>query len=306
MSKGIPIACVLLLVSLSSPVLYAQNVFASITGTISDESGAVVPRAKVSVVNTDTGLSREVTVDERGDYLLAQLPEGKYTLSAEIQGFRKEQRAGIVLQVNQRAREDIRLKVGAITETMEVTAGAASVDSETSTGSQVVNTTQVTELPLNSRDFTQLPLLSAGVAKGAALTGSIADNTFSTAGNRPVNNCLLDGVETNDVGPLTVAFTPSEEMIQEFRLEQNLFAAESGRYSGGQVNLTTKSGPTHSTAACSHFCETMPWMPKTCLTLRDPRLGSSEISSAQVWVGLSSRIRHSSFSSMKDPAQTRH
>ena len=112
MSKSSPIACILVLLMTRVPSLSAQNVYASITGTVTDESGAVIPGATISVVNTDTGLSRVVPADERGDYLLAQLPVGKYTLTAELKGFRKEQRAGIVLQVNQRAREDFRQSPG--------------------------------------------------------------------------------------------------------------------------------------------------------------------------------------------------
>ncbi|NOT61281.1 MAG: carboxypeptidase regulatory-like domain-containing protein, partial [Acidobacteria bacterium] len=113
------IGCLLI----SAPVK-AQNIYASLTGTVTDQSGAVVPGATLTATNTDTGFKRSVTANERGDFLLVQLPIGNYTLTAEMTSFRTESRSGIVLQVDQRARSDFKLQIGATTETVQVTASA--------------------------------------------------------------------------------------------------------------------------------------------------------------------------------------
>jgi hypothetical protein len=220
---------------------HAQNIYASLTGTVTDQSGAVMPGATITALNVDTGFKRSAVSDARGDYLLLQLPIGNYTITAEGQGFRTEARAGIVLQVDQRARADFKLQVGATTETVQVTASAPLVQSETSAIGQVINNTQVIELPLNGRNFNQLPLIVVG-AQPAPPVGTTASG-FSTGGARGnMNNYLLDGVDNQEPGVITVSFSPSVEMIQEFKLDQNAYSAELGRYSGAQINVSTKSG----------------------------------------------------------------
>src|SRR2546425_3087136 len=112
---------------LSAQVLFtapSQNIYASLTGVVADETGAVIPGVTITVTNAGTGLARTVITDERGNYLATLLPIGAYTISAELVGFRKEVRSGLVLQVDQAARVDFRLRVGDVTEVLEVTAAA--------------------------------------------------------------------------------------------------------------------------------------------------------------------------------------
>jgi Carboxypeptidase regulatory-like domain len=160
----------------------AHNIYASMTGTVTDQSGAVVPGATITATNTDTGFKRSAVANERCDFLLVQLPIGNYTLTAEMTGFRTESRSGIVLQVDQRARADIKLQVGATTETVQVTASASLVQAETSAVGQVINNTQVIELPLNGRNFNQLPLIVVG-AQPAPAVGTVGSGC-STGGAR--------------------------------------------------------------------------------------------------------------------------
>lgn len=233
-------------VLMSSYVSFAtpfQNIYASLTGVVMDESGAVIPGVNITITNAGTGLTRTIVTDERGNYLVPLLPIGNYTISAELTGFRKELRTGIILQVDQTAREDFRLLVGEITEVLEVTAVAPLVKSETSSVGNVIDTTKVVELPLNGRDFKNLALLVPNAMPTAQGTTHSTRGGFNVAGTREIaNNYMLDGVDNNDPTVNLFTLKPSIEIIQEFKVQTNSYSAESGRYSGGQINVTTKSG----------------------------------------------------------------
>lgn len=237
------ILVILLMCSTAAVSAPSQNIYASLTGVVVDQSGAVIPGVTITAMHSGTGFTRTAVTDERGNYLLTLLPIGSYSLSAELPGFKREVRTGITLQVDQRAREDFRLQVGQVSEVLEVSAAAPLVESETSSVGNVIDNTKVAELPLNGREFTQLALLVPGAMPTSQGSTHSFRGGFNVAGAREMqNNFLLDGVDNNDntVGIITVR--PSMEIIQEFKVQTNSYAADAGRFAGGQINISTKSG----------------------------------------------------------------
>lgn len=239
----------LILAGLGLVVAYcsAQNIFATLTGTVKDQSGQVVSGAQVTALNKDTNLKRTVTSDSRGDYVISNLPVGVYNISVSAQGFKEELHSGVTLHVDQSAREDFNLQVGAIAQQVEVVGTAPVVQSETSSITQSINNTQVVQLPLNGRNFLNLALISAGVTTTTQAdpeAGNPAQQiAFSTTGVRStMTSYLVDGINNTDDATDFIVVKPSIDSIQEFRVETNSYSAEFGRYSGGQINLTTKSG----------------------------------------------------------------
>lgn len=231
-----------------------QNIYGSLTGTVTDESGAVIPGVTITASNTGTGLTRTTITNERGGYSITLLPTGQYSVSAELPGFRKELRSGIVLQVDQTGRADFQMKVGQVSEVVEVTAAAPLVASETSSVGNVIDTTKVVELPLNGRDFKDLALLVPNAIPTGQGTTHATRGGFNVAGSREVsNNFLLDGVDNNDPTVNLFTLKPSIEIVQEFKVQTNSYTAESGRYSGGQINMTTKSGTNNLHGSLFYF-----------------------------------------------------
>src|SRR6266508_2187180 len=154
-------AAVSLLLFGQSPGI-SQTTFGTITGTVKDASGAVLPGASVVVTNQNTGATRQVTTDDTGRYLVPSVLPGVYTITSELTGFKKALVSGVTLEVNQTLRADLTLQVGEVTETVEVEAAAPLLQTETSTVGTVISNKQVIELPLNGRSFTQLTLLVPG------------------------------------------------------------------------------------------------------------------------------------------------
>ena len=228
----------------------AQSTVGTILGTVTDTSGAAVPGTAVSVMNTDTGSNRSVLADDGGNYQVPRLLPGNYTITAERQGFRKGVISGIVLQVNQEARFDVRLEVGELTQAVQVSAeGAALVQTDDATLGQVVDQKQVQELPLNGRNFLQLLTIGSGAApilngQGGAITGETMRQglSYTVSGQREVSmSYLMDGVEAKSNFEMMSAMQPSLDAIQEFKLQRNAFSAEFG---GAPVliNIAIKSG----------------------------------------------------------------
>lgn len=234
---------ILLAFALLLPVsLTAQNIYASLTGTVTDTSGAVIRDAAVTVTNPDTGLRRSTTTDDRGNYLVIQLPAGSnYQILVENQGFQTQTKSGLVLQVDQRVRLDFIMMVGMIADKAVVEAETPLVQSETSAVGQVITNKQIVELPLNGRDFVQLATLTPGVTPSSG--GTNITSSYSTAGSRTnTNNFVLDGIDNNDQAIQAYTARASVDIIQEFKLQTNAYSAENGRWAGGQLNVTTKSG----------------------------------------------------------------
>ena len=224
-------------------IVAAQGVRATIVGRVADDSGAVVPGATITVTNTGTNESRSVVVNDNGDYAIPQLAPGQYTLTAEYTGFNKVVRSGIVLETGQQARLDLVLKVGAVTEDVEVIAAAALVTTESATIGNVVDRQKIAELPLNGRDYLQLAFLQPNVFVTAQGSNLGFRGGLNVAGNSEIaNQYLLDGIDNNDETTNQPLHRPILDAVREFKVLTGTYSAEYGRQAGGQVIVTTQSG----------------------------------------------------------------
>jgi hypothetical protein len=243
MARGwLQLACLLILL-VASP-LFASGPTGTITGTITDPSGAVVPKARVIVRNEGTNATRDAETNEDGDYTVALLPPGRYRVAVESAGFRRSVFHGVSVDVDQTVRLDFALRVGAITEEVSVTETPPIVQTDTSTLGQVVNNRLVQELPLNERNFLSFALLVPGSqlpAEGSE--NSTQGGALSVNGAREQsNNFLLDGVDNNDPYINQYVALPSIDAIQEFKVQSSNYSAEFGHAGGAQVNVILKSG----------------------------------------------------------------
>jgi hypothetical protein len=222
----------------------AQSTTATILGTVTDSSDAVLPGVAVTIVNEGTNSQRTVTTDGTGGYEAPLLPPGAYRVEGELTGFKKIIRSGITLQVDQRARVDLVLDLGAVTETIEVRADAPLVQSESAGIGTVVDNAKIVELPLNGRDFFQLSTLVTGTAPPAeGSQNATQGGAVSVNGAREQsNNFLLDGIDNNSLAINQIVIPPSVDAVQEFKVQSSTYGAEFGRSGGGQFNYVTRSG----------------------------------------------------------------
>src|SRR5262245_16732616 len=223
---------------------WAQST-AQVSGTIRDQTGAVLPGAEVTMTQTETGLSRNAVTDETGSYVLTNLPVGPYRLEAGLPGFRTYVQTGIVLQVNSNPQINAVLEVGQITDQVEVQADAALVETRSTGIGQVIDNTRVLEMPLNGRQVTELILLSgAAIGGGNQMTNrNYPTDSISVAGG--MNNgltFLLDGGTHNDPFNGLGLPLPFPDALQEFKVETSAVPAQYGQHSAGAVNAVTKSG----------------------------------------------------------------
>ncbi len=234
-----------------TPRVSAQVDTATLVGSVVDATGAALPGAAITVTNMETNLSFKAITDEFGNYTVTPLRPGRYMISAELSGFKKAIRAGVKLEVNQRARVDFVLEVGEIVEAIEVTADVSMVQSESSSLGTVISERPIKELPLNARNFVQLATLVPGVTQGgpgAIGSGARPDDPrpfsslFVNGVRESSNNFLFDGVDNNDRIHTTIGVRPSVDAIEEFKVQTNLYSAEFGRNAGAIVNVVTKSG----------------------------------------------------------------
>jgi len=221
-----------------------------ITGTVTDQTGASVVGASITVTNIDTSAARSITSNESGVYDVPALPPGNYSIRVQATGFQNVERKDVVIQVAQVARLDFEMHVGNVSDTIEVTGGAPVLETENATIGTVVENKRIVELPLNGRNPLQLVSLTPGAttngpasSQGQQRMGG-ARNAFSlnVAGQRTSNNHYeLDGVENTDPNFNTYLFLPSIDALQEFKVESGTYSAEYGR-GLSQVNMTTRSG----------------------------------------------------------------
>jgi hypothetical protein len=228
---------------------HGQQETATILGTVTDGTGAIVPGASVTVTNVQTNISLTTQTDARGAYVVPSLKPGEYSLTVEISGFQKTVRSGVVLQVAQVARIDLTLQTGQLSETVEVVGSSPILETQTSSRGAVIDQKQIVELPLNGRDYNQLALLSPGVLPGTPRLASVNfKGVLNVNGNRTFNNVfLLDGVDNISYsnsfrGENVQLVQPSIEALQEFKIQTNAYSAEFGRSSGAVVNAVIKSG----------------------------------------------------------------
>src|SRR6266849_6409385 len=222
--------------------VWAQTT-ATIVGRVTDLSGAVVSGAKVSARNTVTGLDRATVVNDIGDYELPLLPiTGSYTLSVSKEGFQTQELTGIVLQVDQRARLDVTMKVGSISEKIQVEESAPIVNTESGSIGQVISNKKIVDLPLNGRNFVQLASLLPSAIVGTS--GTVGGSVVAISGGRQSKTeFLLDGISINEQLFDGVVLRPSVDAINEFKVQANSFSAEYGR-GNAVINATIKSGTT--------------------------------------------------------------
>jgi hypothetical protein len=231
---------------ISGPAAFAQSDTAQISGTVLDSSGSAVPNANIAVRNEATGLERRVTTNESGYYAVSSLSPGFYTVSVEAQGFKKYQKTQNKLDPNINTRVDAALEVGAITETVDVVAEVANVQSETATVGKLIEASQIQNMQLNGRNPLFLALLKPGVSGGALNQFSFGLTTggLNINGSRTQDNLIaFDGavaVRTRSNG--TSIGVADLDSVQEVQVLTTNYNAEYGRSSGGQVRIVTKSG----------------------------------------------------------------
>jgi hypothetical protein len=219
--------------------LHAQIAGGALSGRIVDSAGASVPGAVVSVTDVNTMRTRIVVTDLAGSYGVPTLAPGSYRVRAELSGFRTLVREGIRLATGEQVRLDLTLEVGDLTEALTVRADASLVDRNTAGLGHVIDNRKIVDLPLNGRSFIVLATLAPGVAVPPPPAAPLP----RINGGRPrTNEYLFDGISVLQPEPGQVAFFPNVDAIQEFKIESNSPPAEFGRFNGGVVNLTTKSG----------------------------------------------------------------
>lgn len=235
----------LLFISLS---LAAQD-NASLTGTVKDSSGAAVPNATVVVTNTENGVTRQLTSNSDGEYLAGALPAGVYSVKVSAVGFKKFEATNITLRVAQKARVDVSLEVGAVSNEVTVQGeGLAEVDTQSSELAGTVDSKELSKLQLNGRNFTQLVTLVPGVnsqtGQDEAQVGVSGSVLFSVNGGRTeYNNWELDGGDNMDNGSNgTLNVYPSLDAIAEVRVLTGNYGAQYGRNASGTIEVETKSG----------------------------------------------------------------
>ena len=241
---------------------HAQVTTGTILGTVTDATGAAVPGAKVTVVDVEKGTAATRETEETGYYIFPFLVPGTYRVTIEKDGFRRAEQAAVVVQVDQRARVDITLTVGSVSETIEVVAAAPLVSSESAETGQVIEQRAVQELPLNGRNFAQLVYLVPGVTPGQSgenLSGQSTFNPRAASNYNPLgqranaNGWLVDGIDNNEYTFNTVIVQPSLESVREFKVLTGSYSAEFGR-GAGVVSVSTRGGANdyHGTAYFFH------------------------------------------------------
>ncbi|MBM3785959.1 MAG: carboxypeptidase regulatory-like domain-containing protein [Acidobacteria bacterium] len=237
----------------AASVANAQNIRATVTGRVTDASGASVPGASITITSLDTNQSRKAVTAQAGDYVLPQLEPGSYTLAAEREGFRREVTKKIVLETGQEYRIDIALQVGAVTETVEVEASAPLINADNSNIGGVVEQRKIVELPLNGRNYLQLAVLQPNVLPAVQGSANANRGGLNIAGASEVSNLYVkDGIDNNSASD-GASHTPILDTVREFKVLTGTYSAEYGRASGAQVMVTTKSGANEFHGAAWEF-----------------------------------------------------
>ena len=237
--------CFIALLFLGSTVFAQGGATGTILGTVTDTSGAIVSNAKVTVTNTAKNVALQTVTSSAGDFNAPSLNPGTYKVVVEAPGFQKSVTNTITLTVDQKVRVDVSLKPGAVTETLEITAQAVALDTDSAALSQLVSQQQVEELPLNGRNFMQLLLIGAGAVTVGGEQGTMRQgegNAISVNGGRPEgNNYTLDGLVNTDAALVTPAVILSQDAIQEFKVSSGTYSADQG-FSATQINIVSKGG----------------------------------------------------------------
>jgi hypothetical protein len=227
---------------------WSQEVTAAIVGTVTDPSGAPIPGAAVVVTDVDRGTQFVATTNESGAYNVPRLPVGNYQLKVSAKGFQTAVHQTFTLVLNQTARIDVPMKVGQVSETVEVSSSAPLLQTQSTEISTIIDAKTNASLPLASRNYIQLTLLAPGVtvvnpqALTQAQSMTSSGRPYINGNREQANSFLLDGVDNQENINNEVAYQPSVDAIQEFNLITQNASAEFGQYQGGIINTTIKSG----------------------------------------------------------------
>ena len=241
--------------------LFGQAATGEVLGTVFDPSKSPVAKATVTLLNQDTGIQAKTTTTDSGNYDFFNAQVGAYTITVEAAGFSRFATKDVRVDIGSRQRVDATLTVGATSEAIEVSGAAAILDTDNSQHAQVINSTQIVELPLNGRNYADLALLSTNVIRspiGFAFgpTGTPREGAFNINGMRSTfNNFLLDDVDNNaystsNQGYSSQVVQPSPDAVAEFKVITSNFSAEYGRVGGGVITAALRSGTNkfHGTA----------------------------------------------------------
>src|SRR6202522_511760 len=259
-TPGIMRLCVVYILLLTLPIVEPAygSLGGSICGTIKDSSGAVVTGAQVTATNTDTGVSRKVKTNSSGSYAIDDLPVGRYSIAVFADGFSSYSRSNIMLDVNDALLVDAVLQVGPRTSTVTVSDTANQVETANTQLGDVIRATTISAMPLNGRSYTDLLALQPGVVPVTTITsltvqglgqsvfspsGDLNPGTLSITGQREsANGFMINGADAEEPASMAAAIVPNLDSIAEFRILSDNFDAEYGKYTGGQINVITKSG----------------------------------------------------------------
>jgi hypothetical protein len=231
-----------------------------ITGNVTDRGGALIPGARVSALNLDTGVQQAGTTNRAGVYSISNLPVGRYDVVITVPGFRPYRRVGVAVDVSELVVVDAVLDIGTRSETITVNESAVQVETSNTQLGNVINGVLIEAMPLNGRSYTDLLALQPGVVPATTITSltvqGLGQSVFSPSGDlnpgilsingqrESANGFLVNGADAEETGSLAAAVIPNLDSIAEFRILSDNFDAEYGRYTGGQINVITKSGTT--------------------------------------------------------------
>ena len=241
-------------------VILAQT-YGELAGTVTDPSGAVLANVEVKLTHNANGRTRSVRTTEAGVYAAPFLSPGRYEVAAGLSGFKTAIRRGVDIQVDVKTRIDLSLEIGAVSETVEVTAAAPLINSENAAVGTVIENRRIVELPLNGRNWLQMVALSPNVSAEMRASGHVDSRQGGERGRQPIsiagqrqffNRFTLDGVENTDVNYNTYVVRPSIEALEEFKIQTGIYSAEFGRATS-QINATTRAGGNQFHGALFHF-----------------------------------------------------
>jgi hypothetical protein len=221
---------------------------ATVLGTVSDASGSGVPRAKVKLLNTETGVAESTLADANGEFRFLSVRVGRYRVTVQSPGFKTATTEEFTADVSARQRVDVRLEVGDLAQTLDVREAAAAVETDTSNRGQVVPHSTIVDLPLNGRAYADLALLAPGVRKAVQSNTASRDAAYDVNGMRSAFNTFnLDGLDNNAYGTSNQGFSyqvvqAAPDAVQEFRFDTNNYSAEYGRAAGAVINASIRSG----------------------------------------------------------------
>ncbi|MCC6590701.1 MAG: TonB-dependent receptor [Bryobacterales bacterium] len=244
MSTRLSLLKLLVLLCLVAGLSFSQTITSSVTGTVTDASGAAMPNVKVTATNVGTSVTFTAQTNDAGVYNLPFLPVGSYNIEAELQGFKKSVIGPIQLVVNQTARVDIKMELGEITQSVEITGAAPILQTESTQTGDTLNSTTVTNIPLNGRNFVSLTLLIPGAVSPdpAGTNNRLGARPYVNGNREQTNNFMLDGVDVNDSIDNRVGYSPNVDALEEVRVLTGNAAAEFGNAGGATVMLQMKSG----------------------------------------------------------------